>query len=111
MPEKPITYVRRVTNLSDARYCAGMGADMLGYVIDPGHVDYISPKLYQEMSGWVSGPRRVIEILTLASDLGGQLAHYSPDLIHVHFTLIEPGALPDLPIILECNFTECENAL
>jgi phosphoribosylanthranilate isomerase len=111
MLKKPITYVRRVTNLSDARYCAGMGVDMLGYVIDPAHADYVSPKIYQEISGWIAGPRRVVEILTLTPDLRDQLIHYSPELIHIHFTLIKPDLLPDLPLVVECDFTECNDAL
>ncbi len=110
MPSKPITYVKRVTNLSDARYCAGMGVDMLGYVIDPDHADYVSPKLYQEMSGWVAGPRRVIELVAPATDLP-HLMEYSPELLHIHFTLIDSENIPVLPLILECDFASCESAL
>jgi phosphoribosylanthranilate isomerase len=110
MPGKPITYVRRVTNLSDARYCAGMGVDMLGYVIDPDDADYVSPKLYQEMSGWVAGPRRVIE-LTSSVDAVAIIEQYNPELVHVHFNKIQKTNLPDLPLILECDFAACERAL
>ncbi|HWA35634.1 MAG TPA: hypothetical protein VG737_15940 [Cyclobacteriaceae bacterium] len=110
MPGKPITYVRRVTNLSDARYCAGMGVDMLGYSIDPDHADYVSPKLYQEMSGWVAGPRRVIE-LTRPIDPVALIEQYKPELIHIHSDHVGHITLPELPLILETDFAVCEQAL
>lgn len=49
--------VGNITNLSDARYCAGMGVDWLGF--DSGAVD---PKTFQEITGWVSGPEFVVEL-------------------------------------------------
>ena len=67
MQPSPIVYVSRITNLSDARYCAGMGAELLGYVIDPSHPDYVSPENYQQMVGWISGPARVLEIVSSES--------------------------------------------
>ncbi len=110
MSVKPTTYVRRVTNLSDARYCAGMGVDLLGYVVDPADDDYVSPKLYQEMSGWVSGPRRVIEIVS-PLDTTVLLDQYRPDLLHISFGHLGIVELTDLPLILECDYKDCDNAL
>jgi len=52
--------VGNVTNLSDARYCAGMGVDMLGFSVGLAH-DIIDPKKYKEITEWVSGPDFVIE--------------------------------------------------
>lgn len=46
-----------ITNLSDARYCAGMGVDWLGFPIDA-----IDPKTFKEITGWVTGPHFVLEI-------------------------------------------------
>jgi phosphoribosylanthranilate isomerase len=48
-----------ITNLSDARYCAGMGVDWLGFPIDS-----IDPKTFKEITGWVTGPQFVLEIGT-----------------------------------------------
>src|SRR5689334_3911967 len=110
MPGKPITYVRKVSNLSDARYCAGMGVDMLGYVIDPASDDYVSPKLYQEMSGWIAGPKRAIEV-SPSIDPADLLEQYNPDLVHIHFNHLGDRGLPDLPVILECPYADCETAL
>lgn len=53
--------ISNVTNLSDARYCAGMGVDMLGFSIDEAASSYISPKKYQELRGWIAGVQLVAE--------------------------------------------------
>jgi len=62
MPLKTIVKVGNITNLSDARYCAGMGVNMLGFPIDDGLQLHISPQTYKEISGWVSGVKLVGEI-------------------------------------------------
>lgn len=105
MQHKPVIYVSRITNLSDARYCAGMGVDMVGFVIDPTDVDYVSPRHYQEINGWISGPKRVIEIPPHGNiDLEEVVNEYKPDLLHVSMTAVERNDLPDLPLLLEVSF-------
>lgn len=81
MPLKTVVKVGNISNLSDARYCAGMGVDMLGFRVIEGQPDYISPKLYQEIRGWVSGPKVVAEIygITSADQLKGIIESYAPD--------------------------------
>jgi phosphoribosylanthranilate isomerase len=44
-----------VTNLSDARYCAGMFVDLLGFDLQETSDKFVSPTQFQEISGWVSG--------------------------------------------------------
>ncbi len=51
--------VGKVTDLSDARYCSGMGVDLLGFPV--GSHDGIDPKKYKEITDWVSGPSFVLE--------------------------------------------------
>ncbi len=53
--------VTNITNLSDARYCAGMGVHQLGFNLVAGHDDFVSPEVFQELTGWVSGPEMVGE--------------------------------------------------
>lgn len=50
--------VGRVTNLSEARYCAGMGVDLLGF---PAGADGLKPEQYRQMIDWVAGPELVLE--------------------------------------------------
>lgn len=46
-----------ITNLSDARYCAGMGVDWIGFPVSE-----INPVRFTEITGWLSGPQWVIEL-------------------------------------------------
>jgi phosphoribosylanthranilate isomerase len=50
--------VGNVTNLSDARYCAGMGVDLLGFPVGEGG---LKPEQYKQLIDWVSGPEFVLE--------------------------------------------------
>ena len=52
--------VGSITNLSDARYCAGMGVDLLGFSVSA--PDGISLEKFKEINGWITGPELVIEI-------------------------------------------------
>lgn len=52
--------VGNITNLSDARYCAGMGVDMLGFPVSG--PNKISLEKFKEINGWVTGPELVLEI-------------------------------------------------
>ena len=50
--------VGNITSLSEARYCAGMGVDFLGFRIGAGG---LSPKAYQDIISWISVPHLVLE--------------------------------------------------
>lgn len=54
----------RINNLSDARYCAGMGVEMLGFLIDNESEESISPELFNAITGWVSVPEIVGELIS-----------------------------------------------
>lgn len=56
--------VGSVTNLSEARYCAGMGVDYLSFPVAA-----VDPKTYQEITGWVAGPQFGIEAETYSEIL------------------------------------------
>lgn len=61
----------QVSNLSDARYGAGMGVDLIGFPIDPTMDDHITPAQFKEICSWISGPGLV-----------GEIHHSPPDLMH-----------------------------
>ena len=44
-----------VNNLSEARYCAGMGAGILGFCPEPENPDFVDIKKFREITGWVQG--------------------------------------------------------
>jgi phosphoribosylanthranilate isomerase len=85
MPLKTVVKVGNISNLSDARYCAGMGVDMLGFCVIEGKPGYLSPKLYQEIRGWISGPKVVAEIYGLQStdQLADLIQNYAPDYLEL----------------------------
>ncbi|MCC6818187.1 MAG: hypothetical protein IT245_04805 [Bacteroidia bacterium] len=51
----------KISNLSDARYAAGMWADFIGFSFDPNDSAYIEPSKASEIIAWVNGPRLVGE--------------------------------------------------
>lgn len=88
MPLKTLVKVGSITNLSDARYCAGMGVDLLGFRVIEGHPNYITPKLYQEIRGWVSGPKFIVELygITQADAIKSIIENYAPDMVEMSLT-------------------------
>ena len=76
--------VGKVTNLSDARYCAGMGVDMLGFSVGPGH-STIDPKKYKEITEWVSGPDFVLEWdgATIPGDFADIIQPYNAGFVQI----------------------------
>jgi phosphoribosylanthranilate isomerase len=67
-----------ITNLSDARYCAGMGVDWLGFPIDS-----IDAKTFGEITGWVTGPQFILELSTGA--IPESLGEYPVEFLQVDF--------------------------
>ena len=61
MALKTFVKISAVNNLSDARYCAGMGVDMLGFALEATNPDFIAPEKYTEIIGWLSGVKFVGE--------------------------------------------------
>jgi phosphoribosylanthranilate isomerase len=47
--------INNVTNLTDARYGAGMYVNLLGFDLASSSENYVSPELFKDISGWVSG--------------------------------------------------------
>jgi len=71
-----------VNNLSDARYAAGMGVDMMGFEVETGAERYVSPELFKAITSWLSGIQTVVEVTVLTPELLSTIQeHYQPDLI------------------------------
>jgi len=109
MPLKTLVKAGSITNLSDARYCAGMGVDMLGYSVIEGQQNHIPSKLYQEIRGWVSGPQVVAEIYghTDASVAQSIIDQYAPDYFEIDFNHYQRWEVkPAKPFIIRLAETE-----
>jgi phosphoribosylanthranilate isomerase len=76
--------VSRVSNLSDARYCAGMGVEWIGFNLDPTLEQTIDLKKWKEISEWISGVKLVGEFgFTPAHLAAATAADFKPDYIQL----------------------------
>lgn len=55
MSLKVVVKVGAVNNLSDARYCAGMSVDMIGFDFNSSSDNFTSPEKFKEIAEWLSG--------------------------------------------------------
>lgn len=55
MALKTFVLISSVNNLSDARYCAGMDVDLIGFSMEKDNKNYISPDVFKELTEWLSG--------------------------------------------------------
>lgn len=84
MALKAIVKISSITNLSDARYCAGMGVDMLGFDLNPQNTEYVNPLKFQEITGWVAGVTLVGEVHGLSEEeIRAQLVQYPVDCLEL----------------------------
>ena len=67
MPHLVPLLIRGINNLSDARYCAGMGADKLTFILDPALPGHLDAKTVKELAGWISGVELIGEFDQLSA--------------------------------------------
>jgi len=85
--------VGSVTNLSEARYCSGMGVDFLSFP-----VSIVDPKTYQEITGWVAGPKFGIETDAYSE----KLAEYAADFVQTNIESLSQ-VQQNMIVTLPCN--------
>jgi phosphoribosylanthranilate isomerase len=104
MSLKTIVKVGSITNLSDARYCAGMNVDMLGFVTVETQENYLPAKEYQDIRGWLSGPKIVAEVYGLQSkeQLNNIIEDYKPDYLELSSAEL-PFTDNRLPLLLRVS--------
>ncbi len=106
MSLKTLVKVSNITNLSDARYCAGMGVEMIGFVMDKFSADYTSPEKLKEIKSWVAGVQVVGETQSAEyEEIKALVEAYEIDVLQIS----EAGLLPQIadlgkPIILKLEF-------
>ena len=59
--------IRGINNLSDARYCAGMGADKLTFLLDPARPGHLDTRTVKELAGWIAGVELIGEFDQLSA--------------------------------------------
>lgn len=84
MALKTLVKVSEVNNLSDARYCAGMGVDLVGFSIDKDNEKRISPENYKVITGWIEGVNNVLEFnSSTAEEIIEAIEVYQTDYIQI----------------------------
>ncbi|WP_460553392.1 hypothetical protein [Hymenobacter daeguensis] len=118
MPHLVPLLIRGINNLSDARYCAGMGADKLTFVLDPALPGHLDAKTMKELAGWIAGVELIgefdqlsaHEINAIAADCSldavllrsfrtaDELAEIAPP-VYLELSIEAAAALPDFPAL------------
>ncbi len=82
MSLKTIVKINEVNNLTDARYVAGMGVDMIGFNIDKDDPQFVGKEKYFEIRSWISGVQIVGEINAFDKrQLEQVLEEFKPDVV------------------------------
>jgi phosphoribosylanthranilate isomerase len=97
--------ISTVNNLSDARYCAGMEVNQIGFNIEPKNENFTDVQKFNEISGWISGIEFVGEI---DSESTGKIAEtikgYNLGAIQVSDAkLVNEAKATGLPVILKVD--------
>ena len=105
MALQTLVKVSNITNLSDARYCAGMGVELVGFVMDTFSDDYVPSEKMKEIKSWLAGVKIVGE--TQSSDyneIKSLVQSYEIDILQISDASLLP-AITDLgkPIILKVD--------
>ncbi len=118
MALKTLVKISSVNNLSDARYGAGMGVELMGFNLNKSEGNYIDVNTFTEITNWISGVKIVGEFADLDYlDIIEAISNYNLDFIQVD-DMNQIIALKEtkIPIILridisDSSFEELENLL
>ena len=107
-----IVKVGGISNLSDARYCAGMGVQYLGFTLDSSKPEYVKPSTFRTIKEWVVGPRIVGELSTPDLESILQIVEsYDIDCLEItHPEILEVMEALDMPVILKLDISAFSNA-
>lgn len=94
-----------VNNLSDARYCAGMEVNQIGFNIEPENENYTDAQKFNEIANWLSGVEFVGEFNDPATDnIDGLIKGYNLGAIQVSSPKqISAAKNTGLPVILKMD--------
>ena len=103
MALRSFVYIGNVDNLSDARYAAGMGVDLIGFKLDPEDETSLPQEKFKEIAEWISGVKIVGEFGTATpEEINSLIKDYAVDYILIsNESQIHDYAMLGLPLILK----------
>jgi len=110
MALKTFVKVSGINNLSDARYCAGMEVDQLGFEIEEGSDNYVDSQSFNEIKGWLSGVQFVGEISSTTANITECIKAYDLDAIQIqNIKQIQEASKTGLKVIFLATSLELAN--
>lgn len=102
MALKTFVKISNISNLSDARYCAGMMVDVLGFNIDPTSESFVSEGDFAEITDWVAGVKFAGEFRNASIEqIKETVKHYRLDYIQINdISIVEKVGLLGKPLIV-----------
>jgi len=77
-------YIYEVDNLSDARFAAGIGVDLVGFRLNQNEKNALSPAVFREIIDWISGVKIVGEFGSLKpAEVEQMLNEFPVDFIQI----------------------------
>lgn len=111
MALKTFVKIGNVNNLSNARYCAGMMVDIIGFNIDPTSNSCISETDFNEIVEWVSGPQYAGEFYNAGLDQIKEVMMKFPiDLVQIQdLSIVEKVHQFGKPIIFKIHISSMDD--
>ncbi|MEM6830225.1 MAG: hypothetical protein AAGA66_11945 [Bacteroidota bacterium] len=108
MALKTFVKISNVSSLSDARYCAGMMVDVIGFNIDPLSEDQLSAEDFSEITEWIAGVQFAGEFYDAGVHLiKDTLLKYQVDVIQINdLNMVEEMHLIGKPIIFRMDMDD-----
>lgn len=100
--------VGKVSNLSDARYCAGMGVDVIGFNLTPETKNFVPADKFREITEWLSGVDFAGEFVGLsAAEIIHFISHYELQYIQISDpSLIKELSGREIPLIFRVDMDQ-----
>lgn len=100
--------VNSITNLTDARFCAGMGVEMLGFSMSEKHERHIKTEKANGITGWLSGVKVVSEYYfgEKTDVLAESAKAISAEVIEIDAIMYKPNSTSDFNLILRLSVSE-----
>lgn len=97
MALKTFVKISGINNLSDARYCAGMTVNVLGFSFEPDNQNYMDPDKFTAITEWLSGVEFCAEFENATAEEIKEILQQYPDVAYLQIR--NPDYLPALQLL------------